>query len=62
MQKLRVNRGTTRIAVTLFQPLAHKGKADVFFNEPQQMSLWNLIFQTEVIEQRFGTGVLPHHD
>ena len=26
------------------------------------MSLWNLIFQTEVIEQRFGTGALPHHD
>jgi len=30
--------------------------------ESQQMSLWNLIFQTEVTEQRFGTGVLPHHD
>jgi len=26
------------------------------------MSLWNLIFQTGVIEQGFGTGVLPHHD
>jgi hypothetical protein len=41
---------------------AHKGKADMFFDEPQQMSLWNLIFQAEVVEQRFGTGVLPHHD
>ena len=61
-QKLGVNRRTPRIAVTLFQLFSHKGKADVLFKEPQQMSLWNLIFQAEVIEQRFGTGVLPHHD
>jgi hypothetical protein len=26
------------------------------------MSLRNLIFQAEVVEQRFGTVVLPHHD
>jgi hypothetical protein len=26
------------------------------------MSLRNLIFQAEVIEQRFGAVVLPHHD
>jgi hypothetical protein len=26
------------------------------------MSLWNLIFQAEIIEQRFGAVVLPHHD
>jgi hypothetical protein len=38
------------------------GQADVFFDEPQQMSLWNLIFEPEVVEQRFGTGVLSHHD
>jgi len=34
----------------------------VLFNEPQQMSLRNLIFQAEVIEQSFGAVVLPHHD
>ena len=26
------------------------------------MILGNLIFQAEVVEQRFGTVVLPHHD
>ena len=26
------------------------------------MSLWNLIFQAEVVEQCFGAVVLPHHD
>jgi hypothetical protein len=31
-------------------------------SQPQQMSLRNLIFQTEVIEQSFGAVVLPHHD
>src|SRR6266852_5519698 len=30
--------------------------------EKGQEGLWNLIFQAEVIEQRFGTSVLPHHD
>jgi hypothetical protein len=33
----------------------------VLFDQPQQMSLWNLIFQSKVIEQRFGAVVLPHH-
>jgi hypothetical protein len=61
-QKLGINRRTACIAVTRFQLLPHKGKADVHFNEPQQMSLWNLIFQTEVVERRFGAVVLPHHD
>jgi hypothetical protein len=38
------------------------GKADVLFDEPQQMSFWNLIFQTVVVKQGFGTIVLPHRD
>src|SRR6202521_2231525 len=60
-QKLGINGRTAGIAVTRFQPLSHKGKADVLFNEPQQVGLRNLIFQAEVIEQRFGAVVLPHH-
>ena len=44
------------------QLLPHKGKADVLFDQPQQMSLRNLIFQAEVIEQSFGAVVLPYHD
>jgi len=48
--------------VTLFQLFTHKGKADALFDEPEQMILRNLIFQAEVVEQRFRTGVLPHHD
>jgi hypothetical protein len=34
----------------------------VLFDEPQQMILRNLIFQAEVVEQRFRTRMLPHHD
>jgi hypothetical protein len=48
--------------ITLFQLFPHKGKADVFFDQPQQMSLRNLIFQAGVVEQCFGTGVLSPHD
>src|SRR5439155_12878016 len=61
-QKLGIDRRTAGLAVAILQLLPHKGKADVLFNQPQQMSLRNLIFQTEVIEQRFGAVVLPHHD
>ena len=34
----------------------------MLIDQPQQMSLRNLIFQAEVIEQRFRAVVLPHHD
>jgi len=34
----------------------------VFFDEPQQVGLGNLIFQAEVVEQGFRAVVLPHHD
>ncbi len=61
-QQFGINRGTAGIAVTRFQLLSYKGKADVLLDEPQQMSLRNLIFQAEVVEQRFGAVVLPHHD
>ena len=33
-QKLGVNRRTARLAVAVLQPFAHKGKTDVFFDEP----------------------------
>jgi hypothetical protein len=32
------------------------------FDESQEVGFRNLIFQAEVIEQRFGAVVLPHHD
>src|ERR1700687_2132834 len=57
-----INRRSSGFAVAVFQSLSHELKADVLFNEPQQMSLRNLIFQAEVIEQRFGAVVLSHHD
>ena len=60
--KLGINRRSAGVAVACFQLLAHKRKADVLIDEPQQMGLWNLIFQAEVVEQRFGAVVLPHHD
>src|SRR4030081_3254235 len=39
-----------------------EGKADVLFDESQQVGFRNLIFQAEVVEQRFRVVVLPHHD
>src|SRR5246500_5821085 len=61
-QKLGINGRSASIAVTRFQLLPHKRKADVLFNEPQQMSLGNMIFEAKVVEQRFGAVVLSHHD
>ena len=29
---------------------------------PARLFFWNLIFQTEIIEQRFRAGVVHHHD
>ncbi len=52
-QKLGINGRTPGIAVTRFQLLPHKGKADVLFDQPQQVGLRNMIFQPEVVEQRF---------
>jgi hypothetical protein len=34
----------------------------VLVDQPQQVAFRNLIFQAEVIKQRFGAVVLPHHD
>ena len=39
--------------------LLHKLKTDVFVDQPQQMVFRNLIFHTELVEQCFGTGVVP---
>jgi hypothetical protein len=61
-QQLGINRGATGLAVTIFQLFTYEGEADVFFDQPQQVGLRNLIVQAEVVEQRFGTAVLPHHD
>jgi hypothetical protein len=61
-QKLGINGRTASIAITRFQLLPHKAKADVLFNEPEQVGLRNLIFQAEVVEQPFAAVVLPHHD
>ena len=55
-QKLGIDRRPARLAVAVLQLFAHEGKADVLFDEPQQMGLRNLIFQAEVVEQGFGTS------
>ena len=34
---------------------------DVAVDQPEQMSLGNVVFQFEVIEQRLGLRPLPHH-
>jgi hypothetical protein len=32
-------------------------EVDVLIDQPQQMIVWNLIFQSEIVEQRFRAGV-----
>jgi hypothetical protein len=49
---------TTSIAIAILQSLAHKTEVDVFIDQAQLRVLWNLIFQSEVIKQRFTAGVL----
>ena len=51
-----------RFHCSVFQLPPHKLEADVLVDQPQQVGLRNMIFQAEVIEQRFGAVVLPHHD
>jgi len=50
------------LAVAVFQLLPHKLKANVLVDQSQQMVFRNLVVQTEVVEQRFWAGVLPHDD
>src|SRR6202043_2081176 len=61
-QQLRINRRPPCLAVAVFQLLPYEIEADVLVDQPQQMMFGNLVFQAEVVEQRFGAVVLPHHD
>src|ERR1700757_596166 len=61
-QELWIDGWTTSFAIAFFQPPAHKAEVDVLINQPQQMVLRNLIFQSEVVEQRFREHVLTHHE
>ena len=61
-QQFRIDRRTTSIAIAVLQSLANEAEVDVLIDQPQQMVLWNLIFQSEVVEQRFRARVLTHHE
>jgi len=61
-QQFGINRGSSVLTVAVLEWFPHEIKADVFVDQPQQMILRNLIFQTEVVEQRFTPGVVSHHD
>jgi len=61
-QKLRIDRRTTSIAIAVLQPLTHEAEVDMPIDQSQQVVLWNLIIQSEVIEQRFRARVLTHHE
>src|SRR5260370_18388076 len=39
----------------------HKLKADMLFDQPEEMTLRNLIFHADAVEQCFLTRMLPHH-
>ena len=44
------------------EAVEYKLKTDVLVDQPQQVSFRNLVFQPEIVEQRFRAVVLPHHD
>src|ERR1700741_1107728 len=45
-----------------FKTLPHELETDVLVDQSQQMGLRNLVFQAEIVEQRFRVVVLSHHD
>jgi hypothetical protein len=61
-QKFGIDGRPTRLTVAVLQLLPDELEADVLVDQPQQMVFRNLIFQPEVVEERFGAVVLPHHD
>ena len=52
-QQFGIDRWPPRLTVALFPLLPDELETDMFVDEPQQMIFRNLIFQAEVIEQRF---------
>jgi len=50
------------ITVTVLQLLANEAEVDVRIDQTQQVGCWNLIFQMEVVEQRFRAAMVTHHD
>src|ERR1039458_5436785 len=61
-QQFWVDRRTTSFAIAVLQLLVQEAEVDMLINQPQQMILWNLIFQLEVVEQGFRAHVLTHHE
>lgn len=58
---LRIDRRTASIAIAVLQLLMYEAEIDVLIDQVQQVVFGNLTFQTEVVEQRFGTSVPTHH-
>jgi hypothetical protein len=52
-QEFGLDRASDGLAVSVFQLLLHKLKLTLLIDEPQQMVFRNLIFETELIKQRF---------
>src|ERR1051326_6459178 len=61
-QQLGIDRGPPGLAVAALQLLPYKLKTDVLVDQAQKVSFRNLVFQPEIVEQRFRAVVLPHHD
>ena len=51
-----------KAAVEAVLALPHKVETDGLVDEPEPMGFRNLVFPTKVIEKRFGTSVVSHHD
>jgi hypothetical protein len=61
-QELRIDGRTPSFAIAPFKSLAHKTEVNVLIDQPQQVILRNLIFQSKVVKQGFRASVLTHHE
>ena len=50
-QNLWIDRWAACVALVLLQGLTHKSEVDVPINEPQQVVLWDMLFDSKVIKQ-----------
>src|ERR1022692_4971520 len=52
----------SHFAIGILQFRAYKIETDMAIDQTQEVVFREVIFQTEVVKQGFGTGVSPHHD
>src|SRR5215510_5935050 len=61
-QQFGVDGGPTLVAIASLQLPSYEIEVDMTIDQAQQMIFRNLIFEAEVVEQRFRAAVMSHHE